>query len=265
VRYFAGIDIGSLSSKSLIMDDSRIIGWGITLTSPSSEESAYNAINLALETCNLSLKDIGYIVSTGYGRINVPFSDTTITEISCHAKGSNWLFPQVQTILDIGGQDCKAIRCDENGKVVNFILNDKCAAGTGRYLERVARTLDLELSQIGPLSLQPVEGAVPISSFCAVFAERDVVEWMRTGKHINDILAGAMDAIVDRVSSLLSQVGVVPEFCISGGVAKNTGVVKRLEERFGLPVQVATEPQIIGALGAALFAAEKSQNMSGPQ
>lgn len=256
-KYVAGIDIGSLSSKSLIVKDGKIAGWGLTLTGPNSEESAHAAINLALENCKLSLPDIRYIVATGYGRVNVPFSDATLTEISCHAKGNNWLFPNVRTILDIGGQDCKAIRCDEQGRVTDFFLNDKCAAGTGRYLERVAKTLGLELEQIGPLSLQPVEGAVPISNFCAVFAERDVVEWLRAGKHINDILAGAMDAIVDRVLGLLNRVGVVPEFCVSGGVAKNVGVVSRLEKRLGLQAKLAPEPQIVGALGAALFAAEK--------
>jgi len=254
----AGIDIGSLSSKALIMEDGRISGWSLTLTGPSSEDSAVTAMNLALEKCGLSLKDIAYIVSTGYGRVNVPFSQTTITEISCHARGGNWFFPEVRTILDMGGQDCKAIRCDEKGRITDFILNEKCAAGTGRYLERVAKTLGVELDQMGPLSLEPVEGALPVSSFCAVFAERDVTNLMRLGKHINDILAGASDAIVDRVLALLSRVHVAPEFCISGGVAKNIGVVKRLEKQLGLKARIAPEPQVVGALGAALFAHDKA-------
>ncbi len=256
----AGVDIGSLSSKALIMEDGKILGWGLTLTGPSSQDSAATAMDLALKECGLSLKDIAYIVSTGYGRVNVPFSQATITEISCHARGSNWFFPEVRTILDMGGQDCKAIRCNEQGRVTNFALNDKCAAGTGRYLERVARTLGLELEQIGPLSLQPVEGALPVSSFCAVFAERDVNNLMRSGKHINDILAGATDAIASRILTLLSQVHVTEALCISGGVAKNIGVVKRLERKLNLKARIAFEPQIVGALGAALFARDKAVN-----
>ena len=253
----AGVDIGSLSSKALIMEDEKILSWSLTLTGPSSQDSAANAMDLALKECGLSLKDIAYIVSTGYGRVNVPFSQATITEISCHARGSNWLFPEVRTILDMGGQDCKAIRCDEQGRVTDFALNDKCAAGTGRYLERIARTLGLELEQIGPLSLQPVEGALPVSSLCAVFAERDVNNLMRRGKHVNDILAGATDAIASRILTLLSQVRVTEALCISGGVAKNIGVVKRLEEKLNLKARIAFEPQIVGGLGAALFARDK--------
>jgi len=254
----AGVDVGSLSSKALIMENGRIMGWSLTLTGPSSTDSAVAAMDLALKECNLSLIDIAYIVSTGYGRVNVPFSQATITEISCHAMGSHWFFPEVRTILDMGGQDCKAIKCDEQGRIVDFALNDKCAAGSGRYLERVARTLGIELEQIGPLSLEPVEGALPVSSFCAVFAERDINNLMRIGKHVNDILAGATDAIVDRILTLLSRVHVVEALCISGGVAKNIGVVRRLEKELGLLARIAPEPQIVGALGAALFAANRA-------
>lgn len=255
----AGVDIGSLSSKALIMKDGKIIGSNLIRTGSSSQDSASTIMHLASKECDLSLKDISYIVGTGYGRVNVPFAQATITEISCHARGSSWLFPEVRTILDMGGQDCKAIRCDERGTVTNFALNDKCAAGTGRYLERVAETLGVELEQIGPLSLQPVEGPLSISRTCAVFAERDVKNLMRDGKHINDILAGACDAIVSRVLALLNQVRVEKVLCISGGVAKNIGVVRRIEEQVGFKVQIANEPQIVGALGAALFAADRVQ------
>ena len=257
--FVAGIDIGSLSSKALIMENGQIKGWGLTLTEPSSEGSAFSAINLALKDCNLSLKDIAYIVATGYGRVNVSFSQATLTEISCHARGNNWFFPKARTILDMGGQDCKAIRCDNEGRVTDFALNEKCAAGTGRYLERVAKILGLELDQIGPLSLEPIEGPLTVSSFCAVFAQRDVNKLIRSGKYINDILAGATDAIVDRVLTLLKRVGVVETLCISGGVAKNIGVVRRLEKRVNLIVRIAREPQIIGALGAALFADDRAK------
>lgn len=252
-----GIDVGSLSTKALILDEGRIKGWGLVLTGPNSVESAGRAMGLALEKSNFSLEQIQYTVATGYGRVNVPFAQVTVTEISCHARGSHWFFPQVRTILDMGGQDCKAIRCDEKGRLTNFVMNDKCAAGTGRYLERVAITLGLSLEEIGPMSLQWVEGPLPISSTCAVFAEGDIVGLLREGKNPNDILAGATDAIVGRVIALLEQVGIEEEFCVSGGVAKNIGVVKRLENKLGLMAQIAPEPQIIGALGAALFAADK--------
>ncbi len=252
-----GIDIGSLSAKALVMDDGKIRGWSLILTGPDSVESATQVMDMALKESNLSSDQIQYTVATGYGRVNVPFAQVTITEISCHARGSYWLFPEVRTILDMGGQDCKAIRCDENGRLTGFIMNDKCAAGTGRYLERVAATLGLKLDQIGPLSLQAVDGPLPVTSTCAVFAESEILKFMREGKHTNDILAGATDAIVSRVIALLERVGIEEALCISGGVAKNIGVVKRLEKKLGLKAHIAPEPQIVGAVGAALFAADR--------
>ena len=253
----SGVDVGSLSAKALILNEGKIKGWGLVLTGPDSVESADRAMDLAMKEANISLEQINYTVATGYGRINVPFAQTTVTEISCHARGNHWFFPQVRTILDMGGQDCKAIRCDEDGRLTNFAMNDKCAAGTGRYLERVAMTLGMSLGEIGPLSLAWVEGPLPISSTCAVFAEGDIVGLLREGKNPNDILAGATDAIVDRVVALLERVGVEEDLCVSGGVAKNIGVVKRLEKKLGVKAYIAPEPQIVGALGAALFAMAK--------
>lgn len=256
----SGVDIGSLSTKALIMEDGMIRGWGVIHTGPDPVESATQVMGMAAKNANLTPDQIQFTVATGYGRVNVPFAQTTVTEISCHARGSHWCFPQVRTILDMGGQDCKAIRCDERGKLTNFVMNDKCAAGTGRYLERVAATLGLELDQIGPLSLEWVEGPLPVSSTCAVFAEASVVKFLREGRHTNDILAGATDAIVGRVINLLERVGIEDAFCVSGGVAKNIGVVRRLEEKLGLKAHLAPEPQIMGALGAALFAMAKSKS-----
>jgi benzoyl-CoA reductase subunit A len=157
----------------------------------------------------------------------------------------------------MGGQDCKAIRCDEKGKVTNFVMNDKCAAGTGRYLERTADTLGLPLEDTGALSLQPVDGAATISSFCAVFAQSEIISLLRQGRHVNDLLAGACEAITERTSSLLGRVEVEEVFSITGGVAKNTGVVKRLAEKLGVKAVIAPDPQIVGAVGAALFARER--------
>lgn len=253
----SGIDVGSLSAKALILNEGGIKGWGLVLTGPDSVESADRAMGLALKESNFSPEQIQYTVATGYGRVNVPFAQVKVTELSCHARGSHWFFPQVRTILDMGGQDCKAIRCDEKGRLTNFVMNDKCAAGTGRYLERVAMTLGFKLSEIGPRSLQRVEGPLLISNTCAVFAEGDMVSLLRRGKNPIDILAGATDAIVDRVIALLERVGVEEFLCVSGGVAKNIGVVKRLERKLRLKALIAPEPQIVGALGAALFAADK--------
>lgn len=253
----AGIDIGSMSGKAVLLDSERIISWSLIPTGPDSTETAFQAMGEALNQAGLSLEDMEYIVSTGYGRVNVPFAHKSITEISCHAKGTHWLFPQVRTILDMGGQDCKAIRCDGNGKVTDFVMNDKCAAGTGRYLERLASICEVPLEEIGTSSLQPVDGAVAINSYCIVFAEVDIIMLLRQGKHVNDILAGAHEAITRRIQSLIKRVGVEGGFAISGGVAKNMGVVRRLEEIFELKAEIASEPQIVGALGAALFARER--------
>ena len=253
----AGVDIGSMTSKALLIGNGEIMGWKFILTSADPVESASQVMSLVLTDCGLSQSDVTYIVGTGYGRVNVPFANATVTELSCHARGSHWSFPQVRTILDMGGQDCKAIRCDEKGRLANFAMNDKCAAGTGRYLERVAATLNLKLDEIGPLSLQPVDEALTVSDFCAVFAERDIVRLMREGKNINDILAAAHQAITNRVCALLARVDIERELCVSGGIAKNIGVVTRLEQRLGLKASVAPEPQIVGALGAALFATDR--------
>ncbi len=239
------------------MEDGVIRDWSIALTSPKPTESAANVMRMLLAKTNLAPKDVSYTVATGYGRINVPFAQSSVTEISCHARGSHWLFPKVRTILDMGGQDCKAIKCDENGMVTNFAMNDKCAAGTGRYLERIADTLKLTLDQIGPLSLNEISERLSITNTCAVFAEGEVIRLLREGKHRNDILAAATEAIVDQVNALLQRIGVEEGLCVSGGIAKNIGVVKRLERRLGLKVCIAPEPQIVGALGAALFASDK--------
>lgn len=249
-----GVDIGSLSTKAVLLANDRLLGWRIVRTGPDSVESAQRAVDAVLAAAGLGFQDIGYTVSTGYGRANVPFADKTISEISCHAAGCYWTFPEVRTILDMGGQDCKAIRCDSGGRITDFVMNDKCAAGTGRYLERVAECLGLGLEEIGPLSMLPVGEALRVGSQCVVFAEGDIIRLQRQGKKTNDILAGATDAIVKRIIDLLERVGVEPGLCISGGVAKNIGVVRRLEDKLGLSASIAREPQIIGALGAALMA-----------
>lgn len=250
----AGVDIGSLTGKALILEDNKILSWSLIPTGADSEETAKKAMNIVLDDAALSLDDLEYIVSTGYGRVVVPFASRNITEISCHAKGAHWFFPEVCTILDMGGQDCKAIRCDAEGKVTNFAMNDKCAAGAGRSMEVMAELLQIALNELGKLSLDIKQREAGISSTCVVFAKSEVLAHLRHGTHRNDVLGGLCEALASRVYSLLKRVGIEKEFVISGGIAKNIGVVKRLEEKVGLKANIAFEPQIIGALGAALFA-----------
>ena len=252
----AGIDIGSLSANVVILRGDKITVSHNIRTGPDTCETSWQVMKeaLAMIDINFSVGSIDYIVATGYGRVVVPFSNKTVTEISCHAKGNHFFFPKVRTILDMGGQDCKAISCDEKGKVTNFIMNDKCAAGTGRYLERVASTLGISLADLGPLSLQTVKGPADISHYCAVFAQQDILLLRREGVHLRDILAGACEGIVKRIYPLLQQLGIRVDFAISGGVAKNIGIVSRLEKKLGMKANIAFDSQVVGALGAALFA-----------
>lgn len=254
----AGVDIGSRTAKALIFKDNEILSFSIIPTGADSIKTAQNVMGIALKKAGLYFSDTEYIVSTGYGRVLVPFAKKNITEISCHAKGAHWFFPKVRTVLDLGGQDCKAIRCKEKGQVANFAMNDKCAAGTGRFMEVMAKTLDLSLNDVGKLSLKTVKGPCSISSICAVFAKSEVLALLRRGENKNDILAGLCEAFASRIFNLLSMVGIEREFVISGGIAKNIGLVRRLEVKAGLSANIPFEPQIVGALGAAIFARELS-------
>jgi predicted CoA-substrate-specific enzyme activase len=252
----AGVDIGSSASKAVVLENDNIISLSIIPTGIDSAETARHVMENALVSSGLLMKDIQSVFSTGYGRINVPFARKNITEISCHARGINYYFPSVRTVLDMGGQDCKVIHCDGQGNILKFVMNDKCAAGTGRYLERISSALDIPVQDIGPLSQQTVEGAIPISSYCAIFAQDDVIMLVRQGKHINDILAGVCEALVERTQSLIMKLGIIEDFSVCGGIAKNSGIVSRLEKTLGVKTLIAPEPQIAGALGAALFARE---------
>ncbi len=253
----AGVDIGSSTSKAVILEDSQILSYSIIPTGAESADSAQRAMDEALRGTNgLSLENIGWVIATGYGRVIVPFANETVTEISCHARGANWLFPSARTVLDMGGQDCKAITCDGRGRLLNFVMNDKCAAGTGRFLEVMAKVMGLPLEDIGELSLQAAE-EIRINSTCTVFGKSEVASLLRQGRDKRDILAGLHAAILNRVYTLLRKVGIKPDFAITGGIAKNIGVVQRLEERVGLKARLPEEPQVVGALGAALFARDK--------
>jgi benzoyl-CoA reductase subunit A len=254
----AGIDVGSSTAKAVLLNDNKIISYSIIPTGAESAESAQKVLDEALlRAKTVSFSDIEGITATGYGRVIVTFATETVTELSCHVRGANWIFPSVRTVLDMGGQDCKAIKCDAHGKLLNFTMNDKCAAGTGRFFEIIAKVMDLPLNDLGKLSLE-TDKEVRISSTCAVFGKSEVASLIRQGRNKNDILGGVHTAVSDRVITLLRRVGITPDLAITGGIAHNVGIVKRVEERVGFKALIPEEPQIVGALGAALFARDRA-------
>ncbi len=254
--YFAGIDVGSLSTDvAIIGPDKSLAGWAITETGHSSTEAAEEALGLALKMAGLTRDGLNRIVATGYGREAVKGADKTLTEISCHAAGIHFLFPQVRTLIDIGGQDSKVIRLDKAGRVADFQMNDKCAAGTGRFLEVMAAKLGTSVNNLGRLS-EETDKEISISSVCTVFAESEVVSLVARNEPREAIIRGLHRAVTERVWSMVKMIGVRDAVAMSGGVAKNSGVVKLFEEKLGSPILVHSEPRLVGALGAALKALE---------
>ncbi len=254
--YVMGIDSGSTSTNAVILNGNReIVASAVIRTGAKSGESAQRILEEILQKADLQRSDLTKIVSTGYGRVSIPFADENVTEISCHGKGAHYLNPEIRTILDIGGQDSKAIHLNEKGDVTDFVMNDKCAAGTGRFLEMMARTLEVDISELGPLSLKSTEN-IEISSMCSVFAESEVISLIAQNKETSDIAHGIHMAIAAKAISLMRRVGLEPMFMMTGGVAKNPGVVKVLEEQLKAPLFISEEPEIVGALGAALYGLE---------
>jgi predicted CoA-substrate-specific enzyme activase len=251
---YAGIDIGSTMTKFVIVADKEIITSLVKVTTPEQRLLAYMVMEEALALENIAYDEISCIVATGYGRINVPFADKQVTEISCHTKGVAALVPAVCTIIDIGGQDCKGIKV-KNGKPDNFVMNDKCAAGTGRYLEITARALGVELDEMGKIALTSTS-PVEISNICTIFTEQEVVSKLSCGIPLQDILGGLHQAIATRIYRLASRLRIEREVVVTGGCAKNAALIKALENKLGLPVIVPENPLITGALGAALLARE---------
>lgn len=250
---YAGVDVGSRTAKVVLLDGDTTLATHLISTGPDSAETSVQVLEGALEAAGLRLGDISGIVTTGYGRYIAPFPHRSVTEIACHARGVNRVFPTARTVLDMGGQDCKAIRVDALGRHTNFVMNDKCAAGTGRFLEILARSLGVPLEEIGPRSLE-APGTVPVSSLCAVFAKQEVLLRRRGGARLDDLLAGVHDAVADRVFRLLQKVGLEKDFVITGGIAQNPGVVRRLEAMAGVSALIPPQPQYTGALGAAWLA-----------
>jgi len=251
----AGVDVGSVSSQAVVLVDGALYAYASMRTGSSSPDSARRAMAWALEGTGVQVADIHFVVGTGYGRVNVPFAHTTITEIHCHARGASFMYgDRVRTILDMGGQDCKAIRCDGKGKVVAFLMNDKCAAGTGRGMEVFADLLQVPIDQVGPMSLDVAEEPPPVSSTCVVFAKSEARGLLRQGWPRQRVLAAYCRAMAQRVLALLQRLGVERELAITGGIAKNPGVVQRIERELGYPsVKCTIDAQLAGALGAALF------------
>ncbi|MFH1676153.1 MAG: benzoyl-CoA reductase, bzd-type, subunit Q [bacterium] len=251
-----GIDVGSVSSQAVIVVDGKLYAFSNMRTGSDSPTSARKALDWAMESTGMTQNDIGFVIGTGYGRVNVPFANKAITEIACHARGANFMYgPTVRTVLDMGGQDCKVIRCDEKGKVTAFAMNDKCAAGTGRGMEVFADLLSVPIEEVGELSFQVEEEPPPVSSTCVVFAKSEASGLLRSGWPKNKVLAAYCSAMAHRVVTLLEQVGIEEKFAITGGIAKNIGVVRRLEKEIGIKALPPTlDTQIAGGLGAALFA-----------
>jgi predicted CoA-substrate-specific enzyme activase len=261
----AGVDIGSLTAKVVILDENRqILAYHVLAQGIVDVNAARACLEAALEKAGLAPGDLSRVVTTGYGRELVRFGDKSITEITCHARGAHFLLPELRTLIDIGGQDSKVIALDSRGLVLDFAMNDKCAAGTGRFLEAMARALGVELSEMGDLALTSREPA-HVSSLCTVFAESEIISLAASGRSKVDILAGVHESIGRRMVSMVRRVGVRPKVGMSGGVAKNPGVVRVLERLLGTPIVVPPEPQIVGALGAALFALDETASESLPE
>jgi predicted CoA-substrate-specific enzyme activase len=253
--YFAGVDIGSTMTKVVLTDRAgNLLSFIKGPTGAEHRQLANEVMRQALHEAGLQIDDICHIVATGYGRLNVPFADRQITELSCHARGVSSLFPNARTAIDIGGQDAKCMKIDR-GRLVDFVMNDKCAAGTGRFLEVTAAALGIKLEDMGDISLGATK-KIAISNLCTIFAQQEVVALLSRGEKIEDILAGLHDALASRIAALARRLGIQPELVLTGGVAKNIAMVKAMKESLGCDILVPQEPLLTGALGAAILANE---------
>jgi (R)-2-hydroxyacyl-CoA dehydratese activating ATPase len=255
---YAGVDIGSLGTKAVVLSSAAVVGTANIPTGVFPEQSGREALRQALAAAGGVSEQLGYVVATGYGRISAQYANKTITEITCHAQGASFLHPATRTIIDIGGQDCKTIRLDEDGHVADFAMNDKCAAGTGRFLEVMSTVFNLPLEKLGELAHGDAP-LVPINNTCTVFAETEIISLIARGERAESILKGVFTAIASRVNGLIARIGVEDDVFFSGGVAKNYGVVSALERVLGRRVFVPDiDPQLVGALGAAVLARQSA-------
>jgi len=254
----AGIDVGSLSTEVVILHEGKIAAAVMLPTGANSKTAASRAMEQALTQSGFSLDDLDSVVATGYGRVSVPFAHAKVTEITCHGRGAYFLDPDVRTVIDIGGQDSKVICLNKQGKVVDFLMNDKCAAGTGRFLEVMCQALEVGLADFSRLALSTME-TVPISSMCTVFAESEVISLIAEGYPREQIIRGITLSIVERTEAMAGRIGVVEKVMMTGGVAKNRGVVEALQNALGVRIALPEDPQLVGALGAALLAQDGRQ------
>ena len=258
-----GVDVGSTQTKAVIVDESRrIVARSLIDTGANVTRAGENAFLQACEAAGLPRGAVGYVVGTGYGRYKVTFGDAQITEITCHARGAHSVFPRTRTVIDMGGQDTKAIKVGADGSVMDFSMNDKCAAGTGRFLSAAADVTGVGLDEIGPLSLE-ARSPVRLTSVCTVFVESDIMSYLAQRKTVPDILGGVHKAIATRTMALVRRVGVEDEVTFTGGVSRNVGMVRALEAVLDRPINVSDEGHFIGALGAALFALERAEVAAG--
>ena len=259
MRVAAGVDVGSTQTKAVVMTENggrSILARALVDTGANVRKAAENAFVVACHNAGIAPADVGFVVGTGYGRYNISFGNAQLTEISCHARGAHFVCPSTRTVIDMGGQDAKAISVGSDGQVLDFVMNDKCAAGTGRFLANAADVMGIGLDEVGPLSLRATR-AVKIATVCTVFVESDILSYLAQGKKAEDILRGVHLAIAKRTLSLARRVPLEPDITMTGGVARNVGMVHALEEVLGTKMQVSPDAQFIGAIGAAVFALEK--------
>ncbi len=265
MAYGAGVDVGSTQTKAVVIDEAgKIVARALVDTGANVVRAAETAFLEALKSQDIAEEEVEYVVGTGYGRYRVTFGNTQVTEISCHGRGAVHLFPNTRTVVDMGGQDTKAIRVSETGEIVDFCMNDKCAAGTGRFLGAASAALEIPLNDLGETALKSAH-PVKISTTCTVFAESEVLSWLGKGKKIEDILWGVHKSIASRSASLMRRVGVDEEITFTGGVSRNQAMVAALEERLEAKLNVCDENHYIGALGAALFAMDTIRAIHSPQ
>jgi predicted CoA-substrate-specific enzyme activase len=266
MRFAAGVDVGSTQTKAVILaagegdsESPRIVARAVVDTGAHVSRAAERAFHAACREAGLDPREVGLVVGTGYGRYKIAFGHAQVTEISCHARGAHFVLPETRTVIDIGGQDAKVIRVGPEGEVRDFVMNDKCAAGTGRFLANAAEVLGLRLEEIGPLSLQATD-PVKLTTVCTVFVESDILSYLAQGRRPEDILRGVHLAIARRTVSLARRIPIEPAVTFTGGVARNVGMVRALEEVLGLSIHVSPESHFMGALGAALFALDRLEH-----
>ncbi len=258
----AGIDIGSVSTEMVILKDWELLESVIIDTGSNSKSAVERVAAIVLDRTGLKRESIDFIVTTGYGRNSSEIGDRSVTELTCHARGAWQIDSSVRMVIDIGGQDSKVIKVSDSGKSVDFVMNDKCAAGTGRFLEIIAKVLELQVSELGTLALQTDE-SMTISSMCAVFAESEVVSLIAEGHPKELIISGVMDSIANRVGGMVHRIGLSEPVMLTGGVAKNAGIVRAVEKNLGVKLLVPEEPQTVGAFGAGFIALEELERVRG--